>query len=66
MDELITVTEASARFGLHRDTIWRWHREGLLPLTKRVGIRATLVKAEDVERVKGAHRPAGRPRHEQA
>lgn len=44
-----TVSQAAARLGVSRITIWRWIRDGHLP-AMRFGPRTTRVKREDVER----------------
>jgi len=44
-----TVSQAAARLGVSRITIWRWIRDGHLP-AMRLGPRTTRIKREDLER----------------
>ncbi len=60
-DEFITVPEAARRLGISEQTAWNWSARGALPVT-RVGVRATLVRARDVERLEGFRPQRGRPR----
>ncbi len=45
----LTVSQAAARLGVSRITIWRWVRDGYLP-AMRLGPRTTRIKREDIER----------------
>lgn len=44
-----TVSQAAARLGVSRITIWRWVRDGYLP-AMRLGPRTTRIKRDDIER----------------
>src|SRR4051794_13157819 len=44
-----TVSQATARLGVSRISIWRWIRDGHLP-AMRLGPRTTRIKREDIER----------------
>lgn len=45
---LLTIPEAAALCRVHRNTVWRWVRDGLLP-SYRVGVRSLRVRRDDVE-----------------
>ncbi|MGH2354012.1 MAG: MEDS domain-containing protein, partial [Chloroflexota bacterium] len=47
-----SISEAAARLGVSRVTIWRWIRAGQLPVS-RLGHRTTRIKHEDLERLLG-------------
>lgn len=47
----LTANQAAERAGVVRDTIFRWFREERLRRYKVGGIRDTLVKIEELERV---------------
>jgi excisionase family DNA binding protein len=44
------VTQAAARLGVSRVSIWRWIRDGRLP-AQRLGHRTTRIKADDLDRL---------------
>jgi excisionase family DNA binding protein len=47
-EEWLTIRQATQRTGVHRDTIHRWIRAGLIRARKEVGIVQTLVHADDL------------------
>jgi excisionase family DNA binding protein len=62
----ITIREASARYGLSRDTLYRWNKEGRLPFYKELGLRETLVRIDELEAALQSRPGRGRPRKEKA
>jgi excisionase family DNA binding protein len=51
---ILTVEEAAARFGIHRTTLFRWIKEGRLPVEKgKLGDRRTYVQRAEVEELVG-------------
>lgn len=59
-DELVPLPEAARRVGRTRETLWVWHRQGLLPV-QRLGRWISLVRMSDVEYAQSHRRPSGRP-----
>src|SRR2546427_644768 len=54
INELLTVEEAAARFGIHRTTLFRWIKEGRLSVEKgKLGDRRTYVKRAEVDELVG-------------
>jgi excisionase family DNA binding protein len=51
LDELMTITEAMKILGIEsRATIYRWSKNGKLPIYKKSG--KSWIKTEDVERLR--------------
>ena len=47
--DIMTTREIMDIFGVERDTVYRWHRKGILQLTKVGG--KFFAKREDVEKI---------------
>lgn len=43
-------TEIAARYGISRNTVWRWAKEGRLPSPVRIGPGVTRWRLDDVEK----------------
>src|SRR5260370_1238195 len=53
-NDLLTVEEAAARFGVHRTTLFRWIKENKLAVQKgKLGDRRTYVRRTAVEELLG-------------
>lgn len=55
MEEWLTVTQAAEKLGVARQTLYRWARDGTLPIYK-VGTLSR-VRASDVERLWAEAKP---------
>src|SRR5438270_13437491 len=53
-----SVSQAAARLGVSRVTIWRWIRAGDLPV-RRLGHRTVRIRSQDLDAILAA--PAARP-----
>src|SRR5579864_6960006 len=49
-----SITEAAQVIGVSRVSIWRWIRDGRLPVL-RLGERTTRIRRQDVDRLLSAH-----------
>ncbi len=45
----LSVEQVSVRFGVSKDTIWRWRREGEFPAPVRLGGRTSRWRLSDLE-----------------
>lgn len=50
MAHYIRDVDIAARLGVHRTTVWRWARSGILPAPCRLGPATVRWRAEDIER----------------
>ena len=62
----MTVGEALKRYGLSRDTLYRWNREGRLAFYKEIGVKQTLVRENELEIAIRDWPARGRPRRKAA
>lgn len=59
-EELITASAARAELGnVSESTIWRWERDGILPLAKRINKRKFWLRSEIAELKRRASAPGG-------
>ena len=49
---MLSVEEASAELGISRATVWNWIRRNRITTFRVVGERRTLIRREDVERMR--------------
>lgn len=49
---MLSVEEASAELGVSRATVWNWIRRNRITTFRVVGDRKTLIRREDVERMR--------------
>mgnify|MGYP005995097033 CR=1 FL=1 len=45
----VSVEQVAVRFGVSKDTIWRWRREGDFPAPVRLGGRTSRWRLSDIE-----------------
>ena len=45
----LSAEEVAARFGVSKDSIWRWRREGDFPRPVKLGGRTTRWRLSDIE-----------------
>lgn len=45
----LSVDQVASRFGVSKDTIWRWRREGDFPKPVKLGGRTTRWRLSDIE-----------------
>lgn len=49
MQQYLSDKELAARYGVHRDTIWRWAESGHFPKPVKLAKQCTRWKLEDVQ-----------------
>lgn len=49
----LSVDQVAARFGVSKDTIWRWKREGAFPTAVKLGGTTTRWRLSDIEEWEG-------------